>query len=443
MSEPIQEIAQLIESVSGFVIGDRSTNVLASFVRERVARGGFAGVERYIDYLRRHPESEEWRHILSKITIKESFLFRAVAQFKALENTILGEIAGRRTKRRLRVWCAGCARGEEAATLAIVLADHPIVGTWHWSVLATDVDDAALADAERGVYGPRAVARVPAETLERHFVRHDRGYELNPELRRRIEYRQLNLIAQPLDLAGEEFDLIFLRNVLIYFRPEIQRRVIESVEEVLESDGTVFLGPSESLIHLGTKLKARDLGDCFCYRLPPISGDEVVDTAITNRATRPTRAPTADPVPMPRQPSDDGDAPPSFDVRLEATIKALEEGSHRRAVAGLAALRHELPESAVIHALEGVALERLAVPEKAAHAYRAALYLAPEMDEVRFLLARVLEELGRSKAAVREYRTALTGLGPASGFMTSTMKRLGFPAHDQMTQICLEKINSD
>ena len=124
MSEPIQEIAQLIESVSGFVIGDRSTSALASFVRERVARGGFAGVERYIDYLRRHPESEEWRHILSKITIKESFLFRAVAQFKALENTILGEIAGRQAKRRLRVWCAGCARGEEAATLAIVLADH-------------------------------------------------------------------------------------------------------------------------------------------------------------------------------------------------------------------------------------------------------------------------------------------------------------------------------
>ncbi len=72
MSEFIHEIAQLIESASGFVIGDRSTDGLASFVQERVARGGFAGEERYIDYLRRHPDSEEWRHILSKITIKES-----------------------------------------------------------------------------------------------------------------------------------------------------------------------------------------------------------------------------------------------------------------------------------------------------------------------------------------------------------------------------------
>ena len=442
MSELIQEIAQLIENASGFVTGDRSTDALDSFVRERVTRGGFAGVERYIDYLRRHPDSEEWRHILSKITIKESYLFRAYAQFEALTNTILGEISERRTDRRLRVWCAGCARGEEAATLAIVLADHPIVGDWQWSVLATDVDDAALADAGRGFFGPRAVGRVPAVALERHFVRHDLRYELNPELRRRIEYRRLNLIEQPLDLGDQLFDVIFLRNVLIYFRPEIQRRVIESVEELLEPDGTVFLGPSESLIHLGTTLQARDLGDCFCYRRPSASGAGGAENSITENpvGTRPARA--ADLVPMPRKPTDDLDPVPSFDVRLEAMIKALEEGQHQRAVAGLAALRHELPESAVAHALEGVAFERLADPQKAAHAYRAALYIAPEMDEVRFLLARVLEGLGRSRAAAREYRTALTGLGPASGFMTSILKRLGCPDHHQMSIICLEKINS-
>jgi len=440
MSELIDEIAQLIETASGFVIGDRSTDALASFVRERVAQGGFAGVERYIDYLRRHPDSEEWRHILSKITIKESYLFRAHAQFEALADAILGEIAGRRANRRLRVWCAGCARGEEAATLAIVLADHPIVGTWEWSVLATDVDEAALSDAESGVYGPRAVGRVPAATLERHFVRHGLRYELNPELRRRIEYRWLNLVEQPLNLPDGLFDVIFLRNVLIYFRPEIQRRVVESVEKTLEPDGSVFLGPSESLIHLGTRLQARDLGDCFCYRLPPTSGDDGADTVIGDQTVRLAPVPTAGPVPMPRMAPDDEELEPLVEVRLEAMIKALEEGHHQRAVAGLAALRHELPESAVAHALGGVASERLGEPERAAHAYRAALYLEPEMDEVRFLLACVLDELGRSKAAAREYRTALTGLGPASGFMTSILKRLGFPDHHQMSHTCREKI---
>jgi chemotaxis protein methyltransferase CheR len=438
MSEPIQEIARLIENASGFVIGDRSADaLLASFVDERVARGGFAGVERYIDYLRRHPDSEEWRHLLSKITIKESYLFRAHAQFEALAAPILEEIADRRADRNLRVWCAGCARGEEAATLSIVLADHPIIGDWQWSVLATDVDEAALADAGRGVYGQRAVARVPAEVLERHFLRLGTGFELSPELRRRIEYRRLNLVEQPLDLPGELFDVIFLRNVLIYFRPEIQRRVIDSVEEKLTADGSLFLGPSESLIHLGTSLRARDLGDCFCYRRPQVSGDEAKEAVLVDQAA----APTAGPVPVPRMPSDVSDHARLFDIRLEAMIQALEEGHHQRAVAGLAALKHELPESAVAHALGGVAFEKLGESEKAANAFRAALYLAPEMDEVRFLLARVLDELGRTTAATREYRTALTGLGPASGYMTSILIRLGYPNHRQMSQTCLDKLN--
>ena len=442
MSEMIDEIAQLIEAASGFVIGDQYTDGLVLFIRERVATGGFSGVERYIDYLRRHPDSEEWRHILSKITIKESYLFRANAQFEALVDTILGEIANRRTDRRLKVWCAGCARGEEAATLAIVLADHPVVGTWQWSVLATDVDEAALVEAERGVYGPRAVGRVSATTLERHFVRHGDRYELRPELRRRIDYRRLNLVKQPLDLAGELFDVIFLRNVLIYFRPEIQRRVVESVEKVLEPEGVVFLGPSESLMHLGTRLRARDLGDCFCYHLPRTSGEEGTDPVIADHIGGPTPGPTVGPVLMPRATPHDAESSLSFDLRLEAMIRALENGQDRRAVAGLISLQQEFPESAVTHALEGVAYERLAELEKAANAYRAALYLAPEMDEVRFVLARVLERLGRSRAATREYRAALARLGPAGGFVTSILKRLGFPDHHRMSQICLEKIRS-
>jgi Tfp pilus assembly protein PilF len=131
---------------------------------------------------------------------------------------------------------------------------------------------------------------------------------------------------------------------------------------------------------------------------------------------------------------------PSFEARLESMVRALEGGDNDRAVPGLGALRHEMPESAVAHVLEGIAFERRAEPEKAARAYRAALYLAPEMDEVRFILALVLEGLGRSRAATREYRTALSGLGPAGGFMTTILERLGYPNHQQMTQICREKI---
>lgn len=442
MSDLIREIADLIERQSGFVIRDESFQALESFARQRVERGGFSGMDRFVDYLRRHPDSEEWRHILSRITIKESYLFRAKAQFDALSSDVLSEMAGRRPEKRLRVWCAGCARGEEAATLAIVLADHPIVGQWDWSVLATDVDESALADARRGVYRDRAVASVPTATLARHFHRQGDGYVLETELRKRIEYRRLNLIDQPLDLDGGKFDLVFLRNVLIYFRPELQRRVVESVETVLAADGALFLGPSESLIHLGTDLQARDLGACFCYeptaKRPPLS-------APVSPGDPPSVNPSSEKTGGLPPPTGEGEREipvAEFGVRLDSAVDALESGENQKAVAGLASLRHENPESAVVHALEGVALERSGSVEKSAQAYRAALYLAPEMDEVRFLLARALDALGRSNAAAREYRTALSGLGPSSTLSTE-FRRLGLPDHEQMSEISREYISKN
>jgi chemotaxis protein methyltransferase CheR len=433
----IREIAQLIEATSGFVIGAQSSEALERLVNRRIERGGFAGVESYVDYLRRHPDSEEWRHILNKITNKESYLFRAHAQFEALSNILLSEVAERRSDGRLRVWCAGCARGEEAATLAIVLADHPVVGSWEWKVLATDVDEAALADARRGIYGSRAVGRVPAATLKRHFALREDGFELAAELRERIEFRRLNLVEQPLDLADGLFDVVFLRNVLIYFRPEIQRRVVETVEETLTPDGILFLGPSESLLHLGTRLQARDLGDCFCYRRP--SRSKKSETTL-KAAEPPSKTPSAEEggLELPKRTPGRTDAEPPFGARLESMVGALTGGDNRRASAGLRTLRREFPESAATRALEGVALERSGDPEGAARSYRAALYLAPEMDEIRFLLAVALERLGRLNAAAREYRTALTGLGPAGGYMTEVLGRLGFPDHHQMSQKCRE-----
>lgn len=443
MNELIREIAHLIEKQSGFVIGDQSLGALESIVGQRLRHGGFSGFEGYADYLRRHPVSEEWRHLLSKITIKESYLFRAKDQFDALTAAILEETADRRQDRRLRVWCAGCARGEEAATLAIVLADHPDVGSWNWSVLATDVDVAALGEARRGLFNRRAVDRVPRAILGRYFSPRGDRFELDPRLRERVEYRQLNLVELPLDLGDDLFDLIFLRNVLIYFRPELQRRVVEGVEQVLAPGGTLFLGPSESLLHLGTTLRARDLGKCFCYQRPTPSED-VGLPAPSRRNTISDAEPVGDASDSTSTAHEsDGGAPraASFEARLESTIRALERGANHDAAVSLADLRRENPESATVHALEGLAFERLGDREGSVHAYRAALYLAPEMDEVRFLLARSLDGLGRTKAAAREYRTVLSGLGPTSSFSTAVLGRMGLPDVEQMRQISLEYLD--
>jgi chemotaxis protein methyltransferase CheR len=443
VNETIRELARLIEEASGFVIANGRLDALEDLVRERMAGVGSSDIEGYVRSLRHHGDSDELRRLLGLITIKESYLFRGRAQFDALQETVLSELLARRRDRRLRVWCAGCARGEEAATLAIVLADHEVVGDWRWSILATDVDEAALAEAETGLFGPRAVARVPEDCLQRHFTSHGDRFELDPELRARIEFRRVNLADRSLELGGENFDLIFLRNVLIYFRLEVQRRVVAAVEGVLADGGSLFLAPSESLLHLDTGLQARELGGSFCYRhRETAAGGDPADA----RRKRPpaTAEATTDMVspPVQREASEEPglasseNEGPTIEARIEQVIGRLEKDDLHGALDLIDDMRTGFPENAVAHALEGIARERTGDLDAAVLAYRGALYLKPAMDEVRFLLARCLRLLGRVAPAAREYRAVLIGLGSPSSRRATLVGRLGLPPADEMIDEC-------
>jgi chemotaxis methyl-accepting protein methylase len=441
MSSAVRDLARLIEVTSGFVIRQRGLDALESYAEERAVERRLPGVEGYLEDLRRHPNSEEWRRLLSRITIKESYLFRGQAQFEVLQSTVIPELVERGREHRLRVWCAGCARGEEAATLAMVLADHPVLGDWSWEILATDVDDAALAEARLGRYGRRAVARVSPEHIDRYFVERGGRYELDRELLARIRYQHLNLVDGIPQLAGGSFDLIFLRNVLIYFRTEVQRTVVEAVERTLAPSGLLFLGPSESLLHLGCSLEAHDLRTCFCYRHP--------GTAETpDKPQRDHRMTGGDPPDVPATAVRKPDPPPSsgesvltVEQRLDGVIEALDSGAAATALALIGELRMGYPENAVIHGLEAIARERSGDIDAAVLGYRAALYLAPEIVEFRFLLARSLEALGRRRGAIREYREVLTGVGSAASTTPLVLRRLGLPDADVMVEVARKSLH--
>lgn len=442
VSAAIRELARLIELTSGFVIRERGLKDLESYAEERADKRRLAGIEAYLDELRRHPNSDEWRQLLSRITIKESYLFRGQAQFEILQSTVVPELVERRRDRNLRVWCAGCARGEEPVTIAMVLADHPLLDDWSWEILATDVDDAALADARLGRYGRRAVSRVSPERIDRYFDQRGGQYDFDRRLLARIRYRHLNLVEGIALLAGAPFDLIFLRNVLIYFRTEVQQNVVKDVERMLAPNGFLFLGPSESLIHLGSGLEAHDLRICFCYRHPG-----AVETA-EEQPPRRRHGPGGDPLgasatairepayPPPGEASD-----LSFDERLDPVVEALESGGAVAALALIGELREGYPESALIHGLEAIARERTGDLDAAVLGYRAALYLAPEISEFRLLLALALQSLGRTRGAIREYRGVLTGGGSGLSTKPSIVARLGLPDGERMIEIARKNLH--
>src|SRR6185295_6838946 len=188
-----QFVAMLREHTGNIVAADRYAFI--EEIAERRARAtGHGHVAGYVRALALGTLPGEWDTVVSLVTIKESYFFRAPQQFEALRQKVLPRLLRARAgSRRLRIWSAACARGEEPATLALVLAEERSLAGWDWSIVATDIDAEALAGAQRGLYGDRAIAQVPRHLLDRYFSRRGKLHELHPELLARIEYRRLNL----------------------------------------------------------------------------------------------------------------------------------------------------------------------------------------------------------------------------------------------------------
>jgi chemotaxis protein methyltransferase CheR len=267
--DDLDRLVELIELNTGNVIPRGQLPHLEQVASERAREAGFAGLGPYVELLGKSALQQEWRRLLPDVTIKESFLYRIPEHFEALRHDILPSLAKARPKTHgLRVWSAGCARGEEPATLAVVMAECPYLAGREWEVLATDVDDEALDCARRGEHGARAVAQVPAHLLRLHFEPRGAGFRLRRELLERIDFRHFNFFRSPYLGLGPPFDVIFLRNVLIYFSPDAQRRVVARVVSRLAPDGYLFLGHSESLINVSTAFEIVHLREDLVYRRP-------------------------------------------------------------------------------------------------------------------------------------------------------------------------------
>lgn len=419
--DAITELAGLVEATSGNVVPPGHLPFLAGIAEQRARVNGCPDVASYVRSLAHGQLPGEWAALLPHITVKESFCFRTPQHFARLAEILLPKLLQRRAGvRRLRVWSAGCARGEEPATLAIVLAENPGLAGWDWRVLGTDVDQDALNVARSGLFSERAVAQVPAALRARHFTPRAGAFELSPSLQRHIEYQTLNLVAEPFPCPAEPFDLIFLRNVLIYFRADSQRRVVAAVTQALAGDGVLIVGPSETLWQLTEELEPEDLGDCFCYRRATRRGGAREPAPVVGARgpgpRLPSPASTHRPAPLPTARGERARptvaAPrPGTRERLETAARFLAASQGEEAARLVAEAIEADPSEAAPHALEGLLHDVWGHPDQAVASYRAALYLDPTLFQARLLLADALRRAGHTSRADQEYRQVLTLLG--------------------------------
>ena len=466
-SDPVAELAVLVERVSGNVVLPGHYPFLAETAKRRAVSLRLPGLQAYVRALSHGDIPGEWSSLLPHVTIKESFLFRHPQHFAALAGTILPRLAAAHGRERaIRVWSAGCANGEEPTTLAIVLAECGALAGREWSVLATDVDEEALAAARAGAFGQRAVSQVPAHLRSRYLARRGELFETVPAIARRIEYRTLNLVREPLPVEPGSFDVIFLRNVLIYFRPESQRRVAAAVARALAPDGVLFLGPAETLWQISGELEPVDLEECFCYRLPAHppekTGDRAPGSGLRNETTTRTPKVAVRLQPRPRPVAERRGAtvedvatevPGSVPVartpdpgrvgtreRLGAAVAALAEGLSDRAGELLNQALLADPADAVAHGLEGFIHDVSGRTQMAVPSYRAALFLDPALYQVRLLLADALRRLGNSARATLEYREVMATLAAGTSRSAEALARLQLPDAAQARERCREAL---
>jgi len=396
----LERLAAAIERIAGVVASAARGGTLARAVEERRRALAVRDTGEYVDRLLEGALAGEWPRLLAAVTVKESYCFRGPRQLEAFAAHVLPEIAAARGAiRRVRLWSAGCARGEEPATLAILLAEHLGLEGWDWRIHGTDIDREALEAARRFRFPERAVRRVPASLLRRYFRREGEAFVLDPRLAARIELAEMNLVAEPFAPPACDLDAIFLRNVLIYFRPESQRRVVRNMARCLAPHGRLVLGPAEVLWHRCEELEVEDLGAAFFYRRrrPRAPRQPAV----------PPPAPAATPGPGggARETPSAGErrrspAPPA--AAVETVVAALEDGRLDEARASLARAGGAAMLDPSLHVLRGLVAEAEGDADGAVAAYRAALYLEPRLFQARLLLAEVLLAAGSADRARRE-----------------------------------------
>jgi two-component system, chemotaxis family, CheB/CheR fusion protein len=215
-------------------------------VQVRMQALGMSRFAAYLDFLQ--VDAEEFTRLFNTILINVTSFFRDPANWEYLRDEILPELIGSAgAAAPIRVWSAGCASGEEAYSIAILLAEAMGSDAFRERVkiYATDVDEEALAQARPAVYGPRAVEEVAAPLLERYFDRQDDRFAINKELRRAVIFGRHDLIQ---DAPISRVDLLICRNCLMYFNTEAQARILSRFHFALVPRGILFLGKAETLL---------------------------------------------------------------------------------------------------------------------------------------------------------------------------------------------------
>jgi len=241
-------IRTLLYDESGISLGENKQSLVVSRLTKRLRDLRLDGFSSYYEYVTRDSSGEEFTRMLDLLSTNKTDFFREPKHFEFLREHILPALEH---EKRIRIWSSACSTGEEPYTIAMAL--HEGVSNpaqWNFQILASDISTRVLAHAARGLYAEDRIRDVPAEIVRRHFLR-GRGesaglVKVKPHLSQIITFRRMNLMDERFPIKAP-LDLVFCRNVMIYFDRPTQERLVNKFYRHLKPGGYLFIGHSESL----------------------------------------------------------------------------------------------------------------------------------------------------------------------------------------------------
>jgi len=275
--EEFRLIRDLVYSHSGLFFDNDSKYLLEKRLGRRLSLHRLSAFRDYYHFLRYNREKEqELSDIMDILTTNETYFFREAFQLKAFTDEIIPELIAEKEKkgdRSLRIWSAGCSSGEEPYTIAMLLLEMGCCKGWRVEIIGTDISHRVLQQARKALYGKSAFRATEETYVKRFFQEQDGSFRIADAVKELVTISHLNLFDQNrLALLGR-MDIIFCRNVIIYFDQAAKKRVVEIFNRMLRQGGYLLLGHSESLMNISTAFTLKHLKNDMVYQKPRISGD--------------------------------------------------------------------------------------------------------------------------------------------------------------------------
>ena len=430
-----EELKALVAAATGnFRLSGKNSPVLDK-VRHRLARNGLSSLSQYLDLLRRGEVGKrELDDLIAELTVGETFFFRHPDHFDALRDHVLPEVLKRnQASRQLRIWSAGCSNGAEAYSIAILV--HSVLGErikdWNVSIVGSDINRAFLAEAEAATYSAWTLRGMPHEQASAFFEKSGQQWTLRQRYKEHVRFVYHNIINEEMPSLHKNifaFDIVFCRNVMIYFDSDVNRRLAERIRQVMVDDGWLFVGSTDFNPHLDANFVVAKHADAILYRKqPPVQraatrNEPESDVAslpapatvraLPERRQRSARQPSAlqrrAAAAVPMRPPRPAPAPASADI--QAIVDLANAGDWKRAAERCTALLAADPVNAPAHYYYALVLQSTGAHAEAEKALRRAIYLDRGFALAHYQLGLARKEARDVAGCVRALRNTLDAL---------------------------------